>query len=64
MRKETLAGLPKLGPEFLKTKAARKTERLVRSACYKFFGDTWFPFVTAAVIINHDFLRAYLAKTD
>ena len=25
MRKETLAGLPQLGPEFLKTKAARKT---------------------------------------
>jgi len=63
MRKETLASLPQLGLGFLKTKAARKTERLpVLSACYKFFGDTWFPFVTAAVIINHDFLRAYLAK--
>jgi hypothetical protein len=52
MRKETLASLPQLGLGFLKTKAARKTERLpVLSACYKFFGDTWFPFVTAAVII-------------
>jgi hypothetical protein len=62
MRKETLAGLPQL-VGFLKTKAARKTEPLpVLSACDKFFGDTWFPFVTAAVIINHDLLRAYLAK--
>jgi hypothetical protein len=66
MRKETLAGLPQLGLGFLNTKAARKNR--AASCAFRLLQILWRHLVSVRhsrcdhQSINHDFLRAYLAK--